>query len=390
MLLTALSYGQMVTLYPVAGSAYTYVRSSIGHHIGFLVGWAAVLDYLLLPMAAWLVSAVFLTPAFPNVPYWAWIVIIAGGTTAINILGLVLVNRVNIVLVSLELLAITTFIAVAARYVWLASGPGGLVSVEPFFRSDVPLSATATGAALAALSFLGFDALTTLAEETVDPRRTIRRAIIIVAATSGALFIVSSYFIALAHPSTQFRDLQSATEGIAATIGGDLFKSFFLVGFIITQVASGVSTQASAGRLLFAMGRDRVLPPPFAYVHPVLRTPAVNIALAGLVGLVGIKLDVSTAVSFVNFGAFIAFTFVNLSVIAHAARANNANSASDRIGWFVLPAAGAAANFWLLMNLEAAAHILGAAWLACGIVYLIVLTRGFHRPPPPMTSPPGV
>jgi putrescine importer len=131
--LTALSYGRMVTIYPVAGSAYTYVRRTISDPIGFLVGWAAVLDYLLLPMAAWLISAVFLAPAIPGVPIWVWIIVIGGCTTAVNIVGLVLANRVNIVLVAFEMLVIAAFVALAIRYVWLGSGPGGLVSVEPFF-----------------------------------------------------------------------------------------------------------------------------------------------------------------------------------------------------------------------------------------------------------------
>ncbi len=386
-LLTALSYGRMVTIYPVAGSAYTYVRRTISGHVGFLVGWAAVLDYVLLPMAAWLISAVFLAPAIPSVPVWVWIILIGGLTTAVNIAGLVLANRVNMILVAFEMIVIAAFIALAARYVWLGSGPGGLISVEPFFKADVPLSATLAGAALAALSFLGFDALTTLAEETVDARRTIRRAILIVAVVCGALFVISAYATAIAHPSTTFGDLQSATESIAATIGGDFFKLFFLVGFITTQIASGVSTQASVGRLLFAMGRDQVLPRPFRYLHPTLRTPVVNIALAGMIGLLGIVLDVSTAVSFVNFGAFVAFTFVNLSVIAYALRTRPAQTPWQRIAWFIPPAAGAVANFWLLLNLETAAHILGASWLALGAIYLAVLTRGFRRPPPEMSMP---
>lgn len=384
MLLTALSYGRMVTIYPVAGSAYTYVRRTIGGHVGFLVGWAAVLDYMLLPMAAWLIASAFIAPIVPGVPTWAWIVAFASLTTAVNVAGLVLANRVNLALVVIELVVIAAFIALAGRYVWLASGPSGLVSAKPFFQADVPLSATLAGASLAAVSFLGFDAVTTLSEETVDARRTMRRAILIIAVTCGMLFIVSAYMTALAHPSIHFRDMQAATEEIASPIGGNLFKAVFIFGAVMTQLAAGVATQASSGRLLFAMGRDGVLPRPFAFIHPALRTPTVNITLTGLIGLLGIMLSVQTAVSFVNFGAFVAFTFVNLSVIVHALRTRVRGGGVDLITWFLLPSAGAAGSFWLLMSLETHAHILGGIWLALGVLYLLVLTRGLRRPPPEM------
>ena len=73
-LLTAISYGVMARVYPVAGSAYTYARRSISPSIGFLVGWAVLLDYFFLPMVIWLIGAAYLTSAFPAVPTWVWIV----------------------------------------------------------------------------------------------------------------------------------------------------------------------------------------------------------------------------------------------------------------------------------------------------------------------------
>ena len=382
MVLTALSYGRMVTLYPFAGSAYTYVRRAIGGHVGFLVGWAVVLDYLLLPMVSWLVAGVFLAPVFPGIPIWLWVIGLAALTTAVNVAGLVIAKCVNMVLLFIQFLVLIAFIGLAVRYVWLASGPSGLVSVEPFFRADVPISATLAAASLAAISFLGFDAISTLAEETIDPKRTLRRAILSVAIVAGVMFIIISYILVLAHPSDTFRDVQSAAEEIAGAIGGDLFKAFFLIGFVTTQLAGGVSQQASVGRLLFAMGRDGTLPRLFGYLHPTFKTPLFNLVLAGLVGLTGLTIDVETAFFFVNFGAFVAFTFVNLAVIAHALRSDMAAEGGNLLVWFVLPGLGAAADVWLLVNLPSEAHFLGATWLALGIVYLLVLTRGLRRPPP--------
>jgi len=383
-LFTAISYARMVAIYPFAGSAYTYVRRAVSDHMGFLVGWAALLDYILLPMVAWIMASTFLAAAFPGVPMWVWIVAFAGATTMVNVLGLVLAKRINIAFLAVQLVVLAAFVVLSVRYVWLGSGPGGLISVEPFFRADVPLSATMAAAALAALSFLGFDAMTTLSEEAADPRRTMGRAVVIVALVCGSLFVLTAYVTELAHPSLHFSHPQAAAESIARRIGGDMFMVVFLAGLVATQLAAAVSMQATVGRLLFAMGRDGVLPRPFAYLHPRLRTPVVNILLTGLMGLAGLFLDLATAASFVNFGAFIAFTFVNVSVIAHALRTGISLKGWNVIPWLLLPALGALTDAWLLANLSGDAHLLGGAWFALGVIYLLFLTRGLRRPPPGM------
>jgi amino acid transporter len=378
-LLTAYSYGRMSAIYPISGSAYTYTRRAFDGNAGFLVGWAVLLDYFFLPMVIWLIGAAYLQSAFPTVPGWAWILAFIVVTSGINIAGIVVADRVNLLLMVVQLLIVAAFLALAARYVWLAQGPGGLLSIEPFFRTGVPFSSTLAGAALAAYSFLGFDAITTLTEETIDPRRVVPRAILLVALAGGVIFIAAAYVTQLVHPGGSFADVDSAAYEIAKAIGGDLFRALFLIGLIVAQFASGISAQASVGRLLFAMGRDGVLPRPlFGHIDPRLRTPVYNILLSGLVGLVGIFLDVTTSTSFINFGAFTAFTFVNVSVIAHELRHGG------RHGWagLVLPALGALADLWLLANLDRDALYLGLGWLTLGILYLLYLTRFFHRPPP--------
>jgi amino acid transporter len=357
-LLTALSYGRMSAIYPVSGSAYTYARRAVDGHAGFLVGWAVLLDYFFLPMVIWLIGAAYLESAFPAVPAWAWILAFVVVTSAINIAGIVVADRINLILMAIQLLIVAAFILLAVRYVWLASGPGGLLSVEPFFKPGVPFSATLAGAALAAYSYLGFDAITTLTEETIEPRRVIPRAILLVALAGGVIFIAGAYVTQLVHPGTSFADVDSAAYGIAKAIGGDLFRALFLIGLIIAQFASGLSAQASVGRLLYAMGRDGVLPRPlFGHLAPRLRTPVYNILLAGVVGLASVGLDVTTSTSFINFGAFTAFTFVNLSVIAHCLR--HGAGRGGALSWLLLPALGAIADLWLLINLDRDALLLG-------------------------------
>ena len=386
MLFTALSYGRMVTLYPVAGSAYTYVRRSIGNHVGFLVGWMAMLDYVLLPMVAWLLGAVFAASVTPAIPVSAWIVILILATTAINIGGIVLAERMNYVLMAIQLAVLVIFAAMATHHVWTMSGPAALISSEPFFRADVPLAITVAGASFAALSFLGFDAITTLSEETVGARKVMRRAILIVALFCGALFISVSYITQLAHPGTTFKDPQSAVDEIALSVGGEFLKILFIAGILTTQAAGAVAMQTTVARLLYAMGRDGVLPGPFGYIHPKLKTPVFNLALAGTIGLLGVIMTVETATTFINFGAFVAFTFVNLSVIAHALRTARRRKAAGTAMWLLPAAIGAAATIWLLLNLGVYAHILGGVWCVAGIAYLAFMTRGFRRPPPDLAG----
>jgi amino acid transporter len=386
MLFTALSYGRMVTLYPVAGSAYTYVRRTIGNHLGFLIGWMAMLDYILLPAVAWLLGGVFASSVTPGIPMAAWILIFVLATTAVNVGGIMLAERMNYVLMAVQLAVLILFTFMAAHHVWATSGSAALVSSDPFFRSEIPISATVAGAAFAALSFLGFDAITTLSEETVNARKIMRRAILTVALVCGTLFIVVSYVTELAHPGTGFRDPQSAVDEIAHAVGGNFLKVLFIAGILTTQAAGGVAMQTTVARLLYAMGRDGVLPRPFAYLHPRFKTPVFNLALTGLIGLVGLIVTVETATTFINFGAFVAFTFVNLSVIAHAWKTRRQRRMAGMALWLLPAAIGVAATVWLLLNLGIYAHILGGIWCGIGIVYLAVLTRGFKRPPPQLAT----
>lgn len=382
-LLTAVSYGRMANLYPVAGSAYSYARRAIGAHVGFLVGWAVLLDYFFLPMVIWLIGAAYLSAEFPSVPSWLWIVLYIGITTAVNVIGIVFASRTNIILMVVQCLIVAAFIFLCGRYVVAAAGPGGLVSAEPFFRADVPLSAALSGAAVAAYSFLGFDAVTTLTEETKDPQRAMPRAILAIALIGGAVFIVAAYFAQLVHPGGDFANADAAAFGIAMTIGGDLFAAIFLAGLVIAQFTAGLSAQASVGRLLYAMGRDGVLPRRiFGYLHPRLRTPALNLLFAGAVGLAALFLTEESSTSFINFGAFLAFTAVNLSVAVLYVKWHPRVRPIGALRGLLLPLVGAAITLGLLASLDRDALVLGSVWLCIGIAYLCILTRLFTRPPP--------
>jgi amino acid transporter len=131
------------------------------------------------------------------------------------------------------------------------------------------------------------------------------------------------------------------------------------------------------------MGRDRILPPRvFGYIHPRYQTPALNIALAGVVGLIALALDVATSTSFINFGAFLAFTAVNLCVVRLYLAGRQGGEKIAVVPGLIFPLIGAIADIWLLVSLDRAAQILGVIWFAVGLAYLCWLTRFFRKPPP--------
>jgi len=384
MFFTAMSYGRMAAAFPVAGSAYSYVRKAISPKLGFIAGWAVLLDYLFLPMAIWLIGAAYLASAFPSIPQWIWVLAFIGITSAINIIGLKLANGINALLMLVQFLVLVAFVALCVHYLGGdASTP--LWSIKPFFNGDMQMPLIMSGAAIACYSFLGFDAVSTLTEETRDARRTIPRAIMLITLIGGLIFVAVSYFVQVAHPSFQFDNVDSAAYEIARNIGGDLFVSIFLIGLIVGQFASGLSAQASGSRLLFAMGRDGVLPKSFfGTLHERFGTTVNSILLCAVVALLALKLDVTTSTSFINFGAFLAFSLVNLSVIFHYWIGGKKKGPRELMLFLVFPFIGLAADLWLMVSLDHLAVYLGLSWLAIGVVYLAMLTGGFRRQPPEM------
>ena len=388
LLFTALSYGKMSAMFPVVGSAYTYTRQAIDSRVGFLVGWAVLLDYFFLPMVIWLIGAAFLAYRFPGVPHWMWIVGFIVITSILNIIGIKAAATANMLLMIFQILVLIIFVVLSLRHVLHTGGAGALASTTPFVNPKTSISAVSAGAALAAYSFLGFDAITTLTEETIEPKTTIPRAIMLVLLIGGGIFLVVTYSTQLVRPGGPSADASSAAFTIAKTIGGDLFSSLFLAGLVVTQFASGLAAQTSVARLLYAMGRDSVFPKRiFGYISPRFHTPAINVVLSGVVGLIALTLNVATSTSFINFGAFSAFTCVNLCVIAMFIRGRREHGPPQRVvPHVVFPAIGAVVDVYLLLHLDGKAKLLGVTWLTCGVLYLTWLTRGFRRPPPQMQT----
>lgn len=379
MLFTALSYSKMAARFPVSGSAYTYVRMGINSQFGFIAGWVILLDYLFLPMVIWLIGGSFLFDAFPSISLGVWVAIFIISTTVINIIGLQLAKVVNSVLMLTQTLIILAFIGLAIHYI-TTDGTMPLWSLQALWGDDAKLPSIVAGASVACYSFLGFDAVTTLADETKNPQKTIPKAIILTTLLGGGIFVIASYFVQTAHPSFVFENTDAAATQIAKNIGGDIFVTIFLIGLIVGQFASGISAQASASRLLYAMGKDGVFYKKiFANLHKNYRTPQFNIIFCGAVAIIALFVDVMTAASFINFGAFLAFIMVNISVINYFWIKQKERKL---LGYLIFPSLGLVATFLLFLSLDSIALTLGGIWLVIGLIYLAYITKLFTQPPP--------
>ena len=387
MFFTAYSYGRMVLAHPVAGSAYTYASRSFGRGLGFMVGWALLLDYIFLPMINYLVIGLYMQDYFPDTPQAMWVIIAVALVTGLNILGVRLLAGMNLLFVAAQFVFIAVFAVMAITHI--SSDVDVQSWTAPFYDSGTDLSLVLAGAAILALSFLGFDAVSTLAEETQDPRRKIPLAIMLCALAGGAVYVFQSYLGQLAFPNfASFADSQdTASADVMKEIGDDFLNSFFTAAYVAGAFACAMASQASVSRILYAMGRDGTLPRPvFARLHPRYRSPVVANLIVGLFGLTALFISLATVSSMISFGALAAFSFVNLSVIKTYVIDRGLRTGADLAKYALLPFLGFVFTIYLWTKLSGIAFEVGLAWLAAGFVYLLYLTRGFRKAPPELYS----
>lgn len=387
MLFNVYSYGRMVKVYPSSGTSYAYAQKAIHPNAGFFVGWAIMMDYLLTPMLNYLVVGIFLSTAFPAIPAWLWIILFIIVITTINVLGVKIAANINFLLVIFQFSVVAIFAFLCIKQVMGGMGTGTLFSSLPFYNPDVPFSAVTAGAAILFLSFLGFDTITTFSEETINPEKTIPKAMFAVVLIGGGLFIFISYIIQMVFPDfMSFNDVDAAGFEVVSAVTGNLFTSLFLAGYIVACFASATVSHAGISRFLFAMGRDGVLPKRFfGYLSPKLKVPLFNILLVGVLSLLALMLSMDLLLAFINFGVLVAFSFVNLSVISHYfIREGHRGTVKNTILYLVIPLIGFCINAWLWTNLEKSALILGGSWLLIGLIYLAYLTNMFRKSTPQM------
>lgn len=384
-LFTAASYGKLVKVFPTAGSAYTYTQKAINQHLGFLVGWSSLLDYLFLPMVNALLTKIYLTALFPEVPAWIWVLLFVGIVTTLNLRSVNVLANFNTLFVLIQIAIMVVFIILVVQGLHNGEGTGEVFTIQPFLTGRMDYSALITGATILCFSFLGFDAVTTLSEETLDPKKTIPKAIFFTALWGGVIFITASFFIQLFFPDvSRFKEPDAALPEIALYVGGKLFQSIFLCATFVNTLASGLASHASVSRLLYVMGRDKVFPEKwFGFIHPKWKTPAINVVLVGVISLSALFFDLTTAASLINFGALMAFTAVNLSVISYfVVREKKHRTVKGFINYLIMPFIGALMIAILWINLETSSLLMGLSWLIIGFCYLLYITKAFRKSPP--------
>jgi amino acid transporter len=377
MVFSALSYMSLSRVYPVAGSAYTYVSHTLGEIVGFFAGWAMLLDYLLLPTLTYVVCAIAVHASFPTVSQPLCVVALVALSTALNYFGIETTARASFVLLVVQLIILAVFLALGS-FVLMHGASGAHLALTPFFNPAVLTPSLVFGAlSLAVLSFLGFDAISTLSEEAAGGPRTISTATILSLCLSAALFVAQTYLASLfVLGKTQFAPGAATDEAfynIAGIIGGGWFKFTFTVpGVLISGIAGALAAQAATARLLYSMARDGKLPHGLAHVNPIRKVPERAVLLvAGITLVLGTtmvdKLELLT--SMVSFGALLGFLLVHGAVLVQFRR-------EAQRQWFrhvLSPAIGFAIIGYVLWNAEANAKIAGISWLAVGAALYFLL-----------------
>ena len=391
MLITAVSYGRMGALYPTAGSAYTYVGKGLNPHLGFLAGWAMILDYLLQP----LINTVWISTAlheryFTHVPYIVWAAIIAGIMTILNLAGVRSSAQTNKILLFVMFIVVGFFVFLAIRFLYGSQGWAGLFSIQPFYDSRTFNSHRIwTATSFAALTYIGFDGVTTLAEDVENPKRNVLLAVVLTCIFAGVCSGFESYLGARVWPDWRsFPNLETAFMDICSRVGGVLLFDAMGITLIVAAFGSGLTGTLGAARLLFGMGRDGVLPRRvFGYLKPGTSTPTYNILLIGLLAFFGavvlnrIGSAYEHAGELLNFGAFLAFMGVNFATFWQFSLIGKPGYRRKWLRDAVLPLIGFAFCGLIWWNLNSLAKIVGGIWFALGLIYVGIKTRGFTAAP---------
>jgi amino acid transporter len=385
MMLTAISYGRMATKYPKAGSAYTYVSRGLNANLGFLAGWAMILDYLLIPVLNVIYGALTLARVFSFFPYWTWAAILSVLITFLNVRGIKSTARTNIVLLVLMCGVIGAFMLLAIVYLYRLGGTGALISTQPFYTpGTTDLSSIATATSLAALTYIGFDGVTTLSEEVKNPGKNVLRATVLVCFVTGVFSGAQVYLAQRVWPDyTSFPNVETAFMDISRRVGGASLFSAMAFTLILASLGSGLGGQAGAARVLFGMGREGALPRKvFAHLDSANGVPNWNLWMIGIVAFAGsLILNFERAAELLNFGAFLAFMGVNLAAMKQFYFNDRGGRSKHWFKDLFLPALGFLFCFWICWNLPRPAKLAGGLWFAGGVIYLTFMTSGFRRRP---------
>jgi APA family basic amino acid/polyamine antiporter len=376
----ALVYAEFSSSVPVAGSAYTYSYVSLGEFMAWIIGWDLMLEYLLaastvaigwsgyfqillngfgIYLPDWASGAYGSVPGVPGAIFNLPAVAIALLITLLLSLGVKNAARFNNVIVFVKLAVILLFIIVASRYV----KPANWTPFLPFGFKGVM-----GGAAFVFFAYIGFDAVSTAAEEVKDPKRDMPRGIIASLLICTVLYIIVSLILTGIVPY-KLLDVAAPVAFALHYINQD-----WAAGIISVGAMGGITTVLlvmlyGQTRVFFAMSRDGLLPKVFSNVHPKYKTPFFSTWITGIVVAVIAGLTpINTVAQLVNIGTLSAFVFVSIGVIVLRKTQPNLHR-SFRVPWVPLvPILAALSCLILMYQLPLITWIRFVVWLAIGLI----------------------
>jgi putrescine importer len=385
MMLTAISYGRMAALFPSAGSAYTYVGKGLNVHLGFLAGWVMFLDYLIIPIINTIYGALSLQRLIPGIPFVIWVILFILLVTLLNLRGIRSTARSNEILLFIMTAVILVFIVLAIRFIFRSQGWSGLFSYKPFYNpSTFNLGAVLTATSFAALTYIGFDGVTTLSEEVKNPKRNMLLAPALVCLFTGIFSGIQIYLAQQVWPEyNSFPNAETAFFDVSARVGGTFLFNAIAIILVVACFGSCLAGQAGAARLLYAMGRDGVLPGKlFSHLNRKTSIPDFNIIMISAVTvIISLVISYQGAAELLNFGAFLGFMGVNIAAMWQFYFRNPPGRKRRLFTDVFLPAAGFLVCLIIWLSLPSPAKVIGSIWLAAGVIYLLFKTRGLKEKP---------
>lgn len=381
MIFTVMSYSVLIKEYPLSGSIYNYVKYVINPFWGFIAGWLLALDYILIPTITSVSSAIYAHQLVPSISYEVWLCLFICGMGLLNLIGIKSTSYINSAILLLQVGIVVAGFVIWTTFLMKSSRSAhSLFSLAPF-QFDT-FSGLLQASSLAIFSFLGFDAVTTMAEESVNPRRDIPRAMMICTCIGFTIMFVTGYLGVLLFPNWQtlITDqswLDAALFNAAKLTGGDLFVLMYTVGFILAMVITNLVGTAAAARLLYGIGRDGIIPSRiFSAVNKRFQTPHWNIVFIMLIEMVlGSFANPDQLAELINYGAISGFIMLNFSVIWFGVKRlsimpnNIRNITSNLLKYFIFPSIGWAIMLSIFVCMKLVTIVFGSTWGVAGILY---------------------
>lgn len=384
MMFSAFSYVQMSRRFPIAGSVYSYVQRGINPHVGFIAGWLILLDYIFIPSLLYVIVGEWCIQLVPELPMGVWIALFIVVNTLINIKGIESTARVDFVFFIVEIGIVLIIVIGGLKYILGDGGGAGALTMTPIYQSEhVNLTFIGAACTLACLNFLGFDGISTLAEETDKPERSVGKAIIISLLIIGLVFFLQTYIVCLIEPDyTKYNPATALFDACAVAIG-DWFRTVLLVvNILAVGIANTLNAQAACSRVLYSMGRDKLLPPFLSRIHPRFKTPHIALILIGVLSMIcALMFSVPELARLVNFGAISSFVMLNVAVIWFFFVKERRRAGKDIFNFLIFPACGIFILCYVWKSFDWQTQAVGAAWLVIGLVIGFVKSKGYKEVP---------